>query len=75
MVAPEHVTEVQGSSYVMLPINNICKMGLRKGMAILVYYVVESTRYQVVLLAQESVLGKRRQDRKSAVDKGYPLCH
>ena len=34
------------------------QMGLRKGMAILVYYVVGSTKFQVVLLAQESVLGR-----------------
>ena len=33
-------------------------MGLRKGMAILVYYVVGATHYQVVLLAHDSVLGK-----------------
>ena len=33
-------------------------MGLRKGVAILVYYVVGATQYQVVLLAHDSVLGK-----------------
>ena len=41
----------------MLLISNIAN-GLRKGIAILVYYVVGSTHYQVVLLAHDSVLGK-----------------
>ena len=34
------------------------QMGLRKGMAILVYYVVGDTKFQAVLLAQDSVLGR-----------------
>ena len=36
------------------------QMGLRKGMAILIYYVVENTRYQAVLLAEESVMNRGR---------------
>ena len=32
------------------------QMELRKGMAILIYYVVENTHYQAVLLAEESVI-------------------
>ena len=34
------------------------QMGLRKGMAILVYYVVGTIHYQVVLIAHDSVLGR-----------------
>ena len=30
------------------------QMGLRKGMAILIYYVVENTHYQAVLIAEAS---------------------
>ena len=36
------------------------QMGLRKGMAILIYYVVENTRYQAVLIAEESVMNRGR---------------
>ena len=36
------------------------QMGLRKGMAILIYYVVENTHYQAVLLAEESVMNRGR---------------
>ena len=55
MVAPEHVTKYRDQASHVTHQQHL-QMGLRKGMAILVYYVVESTRYQVVLLAQESVL-------------------
>ena len=55
MVAPEHVTKYKDQASHVTHQQHL-QMGLRKGMAILVYYVVESTRYQVVLLAQESVL-------------------
>ncbi len=34
------------------------QMGLRKGMAILIYYVVRETKYQAVLLADDSVVGR-----------------
>ena len=34
------------------------QMGLRKGMAILVYYIVGDTRFQAVLLAHNSVVGR-----------------
>ena len=34
------------------------QMGLRKGMAILVYYVVGDTKFQAVLLADDSVVGR-----------------
>ena len=34
------------------------EMGLRKGMAILVYYVVGDTKFQAVLLAHDSVVGR-----------------
>ena len=33
-------------------------MGLRKGMAILIYYVVRDTKFQGVLLADDSVVGR-----------------
>ena len=33
-------------------------MGLRKGMAILIYYVVGKTHYQAVLIAEESVVNR-----------------
>ena len=36
------------------------QMGLRKGMAILIYYVVENTHYQAVLIAEESVMNRGR---------------
>ena len=36
------------------------QMGLRKGMAILIYYVIENTHYQAVLLAEESVMNRGR---------------
>ena len=36
------------------------QMGLRKGMAILIYYVVGNTHYQTVLLAEESVMNRGR---------------
>ena len=36
------------------------QMGLRKGMAILIYYVVENTHYQAVLLVEESVMNRGR---------------
>ena len=36
------------------------QMGLRKGTAILVYYVVGDAKFQVVLLAHDSVLGRGR---------------
>ena len=41
------------------------QMGLRKGMAILIYYVIGDTHYQAVLLAEESVMnrGKRGENR------------
>ena len=41
------------------------QMGLRKGMAILIYYVIENTHYQAVLLAEESVMnsGRRGENR------------
>ena len=55
MVAPEHVTKYKDQASHVTHQQHL-QMGLRKGMAILVYYVVESTHYQVVLLAQESVL-------------------
>ena len=55
MVAPEHVTKYKDQASHVTHQQHL-QMCLRKGMAILVYYVVESTRYQVVLLAQESVL-------------------
>ena len=34
------------------------QMGLRKGMAILIYYVVGNTHYQAVLIAEESVVNR-----------------
>ena len=34
------------------------QMGLRKGMAILLYYVVGSTHHQAVLIAEDSVVGR-----------------
>ena len=34
------------------------QMGLRKGMAILIYYVVGKTHYQAVLIAEESVMNR-----------------
>ena len=34
------------------------QMGLRKGMAILIYYVVGRTHYQAVLIAEESVVNR-----------------
>ncbi len=34
------------------------QMGLRKGMAILVYYVAGNTKFQAVLLARDSVVGR-----------------
>ena len=34
------------------------QMGLRKGMAILIYYVVGNTHYQAVLIAEESVMNR-----------------
>ena len=36
------------------------QMGLRKGMAILIYYLVENTHYQAVLIAEESVMNRGR---------------
>ena len=36
------------------------QMGLRKGIAILIYYVVENTHYQAVLIAEESVMNRGR---------------
>ena len=36
------------------------QMGLRKGMAILIYYVIDNTHYQAVLLAEESVMNRGR---------------
>ena len=41
------------------------QMGLRKGMAILIYYVIGNMHYQAVLLAEESVVnrGKRGENR------------
>ena len=36
------------------------QMGLRKGMAILIYYVIGDTHYQAVLLAEESVMNRGR---------------
>ena len=57
MVTPDHVTKYKDQASHVTHQQHL-QMGLRKGMAILVYYVVESTHYQVVLLAQDSVLGK-----------------
>ena len=34
------------------------QMGLRKGMAILIFYVVGNTHYQAVLIAEESVMNR-----------------
>ena len=34
------------------------QMGLRKGIAILIYYVVGETKFQAVLLAEDSVVGR-----------------
>ena len=36
------------------------QMGLRKGMAILICYVVENTHYQAVLIAEESMMNRGR---------------
>ena len=74
MVAPDYVTKFKDQASRVTHQQHL-QMGLRKGMAILVYYVVESTHYQAVLLAQDSVLGKGWQERKSALEEGYPLCH
>ena len=57
MVAPDCVTKFKDQASHVTHQQHL-QMGLRKGMAILVYYVVESTHYQVVLLAQDSVLGR-----------------
>ena len=38
------------------------QMGLRKGMAILMYYVVGNTQYQAVLIAEESVVNRGGKD-------------
>ena len=57
MVAPDYVTKYKDQASHVTHQQHL-QMGLRKGMAILVYYVVEFTHYQVVLLAQDSVLGR-----------------
>ena len=57
MVAPDYVTKFKDQASHVTHQQHL-QMGLRKGMAILVYYVVDSTHYQVVLLAHDSVLGR-----------------
>ena len=57
MVAPDYVTKFKDQASHVTHQQHL-QMGLRKGMAILVYYVVDATHYQVVLLAHDSVLGK-----------------
>ena len=37
---------------------SVLQMGLRKGMAILLYYVVGNTQYQAVLIAEDSVVNR-----------------
>ena len=57
MVALDYVTKFKDQASHVTHQQHL-QMGLRKGMAILVYYVVDATHYQVVLLAHDSVLGK-----------------
>ena len=57
MVAPDYTTKFKDQASHVTHQQHL-QMGLRKGMAILVYYVVGATQYQVVLLAHDSVLGK-----------------
>ena len=57
MVAAEYTTKFRDQASHVTHQQHL-QMGLRKGMAILVYYVVDTTHYQVVLLAHDSVLGK-----------------
>ena len=57
MVAPDYVPKFKDQASHVTHQQHL-QMGLRKGMAILVYYVVDSTHYQVVLLAHDSVLGR-----------------
>ena len=54
MVAPDYVTKFKDQASHVTHQQHL----QRKGMAILVYYVVDATHYQVVLLAHDSVLGK-----------------
>ena len=51
------------------------QMGLRKGMAILLYYVVRGTQFQAVLIADDSVVGREWQRRESSVEKSCPNSH
>ena len=57
MVGPDYTTKFKEQSSHVTHQQHL-QMGLRKGMAILVYYVVGATQYQVVLLAHDSVLGR-----------------
>ena len=57
MVEP-HVTERFREQASHVTHQQHLQMRLRKGMAILVYYVVGATKFQVVLLAHDSVLGR-----------------
>ena len=57
MVAPDCTTKFKEQASHVTHQQHL-QMGLRKGMAILVYYVVGATHYQVVLLAHDSVLGR-----------------
>ena len=50
------------------------QMGLRKGMAILIYYVVGRTHYQAVLIAEESVWIEEAK-MKTACETSHPDCY
>ena len=49
------------------------QMGLRKGMAILVYYIVGDAKFQVVPLAQDSVLGRGRKGEHRLWKRATPV--
>ena len=57
VVEPAHTTKVRDQASHVTHQQHL-QMGLRKGMAILVYYVVGTIHYQVVLIAHDSVLGR-----------------
>ena len=46
-------------------------MGLRKGMAILLYYAVGGSQYQAVLIAQDSALGKAKKSKHRLAGREY----
>ena len=73
MVYPVDVNEFQGQAVHRLNQQHNIQLGLRKGMAVLVYYRVQrgphvNEVFQAVLIAHESTVTRGKKNRKQALE-------